>query len=110
MKELTIEQIVPLLTSPVWYKRIVGEYYELIIRRELLNIRIQTLNSKTYKMHPDTERAMQTEIDMLNRQFSIMSLYEDVLYRRIVRYGIPFVDILSEVWDAANVLDGGEEP
>lgn len=104
MKELTIEKLVPLLISPVWYRRLVGEYYEVVIRLEGAHRRIQTLHNRQCTRHSVDDISMQSEIEMLQSQVSIMALYQDILYRRLVRNGIQFADILSEVLDAQDVL------
>mgnify|MGYP003287586733 CR=1 FL=1 len=107
MKELTIEKLVPLLTSPVWNKRLVGEYYELLIRCEGARHRIATLESRMVMMV--NEIIIQKEIEMMQNQLYIMKEYEDILYRRLMHHGIPYVDILSEVLDASDVLDTTDE-
>lgn len=46
----------------------------------------------------------------MQEQLYAMKNYEAILYRRLAQHGIPYVDILSGVLDAADVLTDLPEP
>lgn len=107
MMELTIDKLVPLLTSPVWYKRLVGEYYELLIRCDGASGRIKYLKD-VYQATPltciDAVTRLKKEIKLMTDQLYSMKQYEAILYRRLMMHGIQYVDILSEVLSASDAL------
>lgn len=109
MRELTVEKIVPLLTSPAWYKRLVGEYYEVLIRCEKARNQIAKMCYRMRTGQALDTMVLQKEIEMMKEQLEIMSQYECVLRKRIVHHGIQYVDILSDSVKAADVLEGEEE-
>lgn len=103
VRELTIEKLVPLLTSSDWRKRLVGEYYEVIVRLGGVKHKLEALYDRMHRL-PSKDIAailsVQAEIDQMQEQLYTMTQYEGILYRRLAQYGIPYVDMLSEVLDA----------
>lgn len=113
MKKLTIEKLVPLLISSDWRKHLVGEYYETIVRLGVVKNRLEALYDRLHRLPPTDIAAIlstQTEIDQMQEQLYAMKNYEAILYRRLAQYGIPYVDILSGVLDAADVMTDLPEP
>lgn len=107
MKELTIEKLVPLLTSPDWRKRLVGEYYEVLVRLEGVRKRLEALYCRLHTVTPTDIKGIlsaQTEIDQMQKQLYAMKEYECILYHRLAQIGVPYVDILSEALTAQDVL------
>lgn len=100
VKELSIEKLVPLLTSSDWRKRLVGEYYEIIVRVCGVKNKLEALYDRMSSL-PKTDipdiLKMQAEIDMMLDQLYTMKQYECIIYRRLAQYGIPYASILDEV-------------
>jgi hypothetical protein len=110
IKELTIEKLVPLLTSSDWRKRLVGEYYEIIVRVGGVKNKLEALYHR-FRTIEKTEimdiLSTQSEIDQMLEQLSAMKQYESVLFRRLAQYGILYTAILDEALDEQKRTKGG---